>query len=407
MRSFDRTMPEELNRVLTDHASDLLLCSTQTAIDNLAREGVRGEAHLVGDVMADVSLAFREIAAERSTIVADLGLEPGAYLAVTAHRAGNVDDPARLEALVALLEALPAARGVPGPPAYPRPARGGGPARPPGRLDARPAAGLPRLPRAGPQRARDPDRLGRRAEGGLPARRSVRDAARHHRVGRDRGRRLERAGGPRSRGRAGRAGAHARPPCAPSSTGAGMPPSESATPSRPTLRAYEDRGNRAWLCGSAVGRRVRRGGPRRGGRGRQRARDRVARRGALAHRGRAGRGAAGDLGALPPDAALRRPGEGRRGGRGGADAPDRQPRAGPPAADRHRHGAGQRAPGRPAGGARVHHVSGDHARALRSAARGVRASRPGATSTWPSRPSASTRAAPTTRCATRPRSSAG
>jgi UDP-N-acetylglucosamine 2-epimerase (non-hydrolysing)/UDP-GlcNAc3NAcA epimerase len=113
MRSFDRTMPEELNRVLTDHASDLLLCSTQTAIDNLAREGVRGEGHLVGDVMADVSLAFREIAAERSTIVADLGLEPGAYLAVTAHRAGNVDDPARLEALVALLEALP------GPVAFP------------------------------------------------------------------------------------------------------------------------------------------------------------------------------------------------------------------------------------------------------------------------------------------------
>jgi UDP-N-acetylglucosamine 2-epimerase len=107
MRSFDRSMPEELNRVLTDHASDLLLCSTQTAMDNLAREGVRGESHLVGDVMADVSLAFREIAAERSRIVAELGLEPGGYLAVTAHRAGNVDDPARLERLVELIEALP------------------------------------------------------------------------------------------------------------------------------------------------------------------------------------------------------------------------------------------------------------------------------------------------------------
>jgi UDP-GlcNAc3NAcA epimerase len=107
MRSFDRGMPEELNRVLTDHASELLLCSTQTAMDNLEREGVRGEAHLVGDVMADVSLAFREIAARRSTIVADLELEPGAYLAVTAHRAGNVDVPERLERLVALLEALP------------------------------------------------------------------------------------------------------------------------------------------------------------------------------------------------------------------------------------------------------------------------------------------------------------
>jgi UDP-N-acetylglucosamine 2-epimerase (non-hydrolysing)/UDP-GlcNAc3NAcA epimerase len=107
MRSFDRSMPEELNRVLTDHASDLLLCSTQTAMDNLEREGVQGEAHLVGDVMADVSLAFREIAAERSAILADLGLKPGAYLVVTAHRAGNVDDPGRLERLVALLEALP------------------------------------------------------------------------------------------------------------------------------------------------------------------------------------------------------------------------------------------------------------------------------------------------------------
>ncbi len=108
MRSFDRRMPEELNRVLTDHASDLLLCSTATAMENLARESAAGEAHLVGDVMADVSVAFREIAAERSTIVADLGLEPGAYLVVTAHRAGNVDDPARLERLVDLLAALPA-----------------------------------------------------------------------------------------------------------------------------------------------------------------------------------------------------------------------------------------------------------------------------------------------------------
>jgi UDP-GlcNAc3NAcA epimerase len=107
MRSFDRSMPEELNRVLTDHASDLLLCSTETAMLNLENEGVRGEAELVGDVMADVSLAFRDIAEERSTILADLGLEEGSYLVVTAHRAGNVDRPERLEALVSLLEALP------------------------------------------------------------------------------------------------------------------------------------------------------------------------------------------------------------------------------------------------------------------------------------------------------------
>jgi UDP-GlcNAc3NAcA epimerase len=107
MRSFDRTMPEELNRVLTDHASDLLLCSTETALRNLEHEGARGEAHLVGDVMADVSLAFRDIAATRSTILADLELEAGTYLAVTAHRAGNVDSPERLGRLIALLAALP------------------------------------------------------------------------------------------------------------------------------------------------------------------------------------------------------------------------------------------------------------------------------------------------------------
>jgi UDP-N-acetylglucosamine 2-epimerase len=107
MRSFDRAMPEELNRVLTDHASHLLLCSTDTAMRNLEREGAAGEAHLVGDVMADVSLAFRDIAEERSTILDELGVEPGDYLVVTAHRAGNVDDPERLRKLAELLRALP------------------------------------------------------------------------------------------------------------------------------------------------------------------------------------------------------------------------------------------------------------------------------------------------------------
>ena len=107
MRSFDRTMPEELNRVLTDHATELLFCSTVTAVGNLEREGVAGAIHLVGDVMADVSLAFAPIAAERSRVLAELSLEPGGYLLVTAHRAGNVDDPERLERLVALVERLP------------------------------------------------------------------------------------------------------------------------------------------------------------------------------------------------------------------------------------------------------------------------------------------------------------
>jgi UDP-N-acetylglucosamine 2-epimerase (non-hydrolysing)/UDP-GlcNAc3NAcA epimerase len=107
MRSFDRTMPEELNRVLTDHAGDLLLCSTETAVRNLEREGAAGQIELVGDVMADVSLAFRDIAEERSRILDELGVEPGDYLVVTAHRAGNVDSRERLERLVELLAALP------------------------------------------------------------------------------------------------------------------------------------------------------------------------------------------------------------------------------------------------------------------------------------------------------------
>ncbi len=107
MRSFDRSMPEELNRVLTDHASDLLLCSTETAVENLQREAVAGAVHLVGDAMADVTLAFAPVAEERSRALEEHGVTPGEYLLATAHRAGNVDDPEQLERLVALLEALP------------------------------------------------------------------------------------------------------------------------------------------------------------------------------------------------------------------------------------------------------------------------------------------------------------
>ncbi|MEX2193821.1 MAG: UDP-N-acetylglucosamine 2-epimerase (non-hydrolyzing) [Thermoleophilaceae bacterium] len=107
MRSFDRAMPEEFNRVLTDHASDLLLCSTQTAVENLAREGIHEGVHLVGDVMADVSLRFAGVAQQRSRALEEHGVEPGGFLLATAHRAGNVDDPRRLVRLVELLEALP------------------------------------------------------------------------------------------------------------------------------------------------------------------------------------------------------------------------------------------------------------------------------------------------------------
>jgi UDP-N-acetylglucosamine 2-epimerase (non-hydrolysing)/UDP-GlcNAc3NAcA epimerase len=107
MRSFDRSMPEELNRVLADHMSTLLLCSSGTAVENLRREHAAGAVELVGDVMVDLALAVQPRARERRDLVAARGLRPGQYLLVTAHRAGNVDDPARLRQLVELLLALP------------------------------------------------------------------------------------------------------------------------------------------------------------------------------------------------------------------------------------------------------------------------------------------------------------
>jgi UDP-N-acetylglucosamine 2-epimerase len=107
MRSFDRSMPEELNRVLADRMSDLLLCSTETAVENLGREGIDHGVHLVGDVMADVALAMAPLARERSSALADHGVDPGGYVLATAHRQANVDDPERLRALVDLLLALP------------------------------------------------------------------------------------------------------------------------------------------------------------------------------------------------------------------------------------------------------------------------------------------------------------
>jgi UDP-GlcNAc3NAcA epimerase len=107
MRSFDRSMPEELNRIATDRASSLLLCSSSTAVENLRNEGVPGYVELVGDVMVDVALAVQPRARERVDLVRAHGVEPGEFVLVTAHRAGNVDDPARLRQLVELLLSVP------------------------------------------------------------------------------------------------------------------------------------------------------------------------------------------------------------------------------------------------------------------------------------------------------------
>jgi UDP-GlcNAc3NAcA epimerase len=108
MRSFDRAMPEELNRVLTDHLSELLLCSSPLAAENLGAESVAGRVEVVGDVMVDVALRWQPAARAKAEVPGAYGLEPATYLLLTAHRAGNVDDPARLLALVELIESLPA-----------------------------------------------------------------------------------------------------------------------------------------------------------------------------------------------------------------------------------------------------------------------------------------------------------
>lgn len=105
LRSFNRRMPEEINRVLTDHLSALLLCPTRTAVDNLAAEGITQGVHMVGDVMYDATLLARRIAESRSHILATLDLAPSAYALATVHRAENTDDPARLATILDWLRA--------------------------------------------------------------------------------------------------------------------------------------------------------------------------------------------------------------------------------------------------------------------------------------------------------------
>jgi UDP-GlcNAc3NAcA epimerase len=107
MRSYDRAMPEELNRVLADHAASLLLCSSERAAETLRGEQVAGEVVVVGDVMVDVAQLLAPRARERTEALAAAHVEPGAYLLATTHRPGNVDDPARLAMLVDLLLAVP------------------------------------------------------------------------------------------------------------------------------------------------------------------------------------------------------------------------------------------------------------------------------------------------------------
>lgn len=104
LRSFNRRMPEEHNRVLTDHCSTLLLCPTPTAIKNLAREGLTQGVHLVGDVMQDALLAAHAKAGAPTALA---GAAPDQYFLATIHRAENTDDPTLLREIFLGLQNLP------------------------------------------------------------------------------------------------------------------------------------------------------------------------------------------------------------------------------------------------------------------------------------------------------------
>jgi UDP-N-acetylglucosamine 2-epimerase len=104
LRSYNRSMPEEINRVLTDHISDLLFCPTETSVANLEKEGITEGVHLVGDVMYDIALRYRSLAEERQTHKR-FGLKGGEYVLVTVHRQSNTDDRDNLANIVnALIE---------------------------------------------------------------------------------------------------------------------------------------------------------------------------------------------------------------------------------------------------------------------------------------------------------------
>ena len=102
LRSFNRRMPEEINRVLTDHAADLLFTPTDTATRNLAQEGITGEkVQQVGDVMYDAALYYGAKAEQQSRILDTLGLESKRYILATVHRQENTDDRERLRHILA------------------------------------------------------------------------------------------------------------------------------------------------------------------------------------------------------------------------------------------------------------------------------------------------------------------
>jgi len=106
LRSFDKRMPEEVNRILTDHVAELLLCPTHAAITNLKNEGIARGVHHVGDVMYDAALIFAKVAGEPAEVLARYGVGAKSFQLATVHRAENTDDPERLAGILRALSNL-------------------------------------------------------------------------------------------------------------------------------------------------------------------------------------------------------------------------------------------------------------------------------------------------------------
>ena len=103
LRSFNMNMPEEQNRILTDHISSILFPPTETAVVNLKNEGIKNSVHNVGDVMFDAVLDFKELAKKKSNIVNELNLIENKYILTTIHRAENTNDINRLRNIIQAL----------------------------------------------------------------------------------------------------------------------------------------------------------------------------------------------------------------------------------------------------------------------------------------------------------------
>jgi UDP-GlcNAc3NAcA epimerase len=107
MRSFNRSMPEEINRVVADHISTWLFAPSKVSVRQLVAEGITSGVHDVVDVMADSVRMYSPLARERSGILSRLNLKPGAYFAATIHRAANTDDSGRLAGILKALGSAP------------------------------------------------------------------------------------------------------------------------------------------------------------------------------------------------------------------------------------------------------------------------------------------------------------